>query len=124
MFEFGNQITNATQAAEYYKKLEAENKKTAQRDYYQQVTAENITKTAELTRQNAQSSAEIAKYTIENQKSTNKQFWSSIIIAFVALVISIISLHSSHISSTKSEKFYELQLKKQQEIIDLLNVKK
>ena len=34
----------------------------------------------------------IAEYTLQNQKTANKQFWASIIIAISALIVSIIAL--------------------------------
>jgi len=34
----------------------------------------------------------IAEYTLQNQKSANKQFWASIFIAFAALIVSIITI--------------------------------
>ena len=54
----------------------------------------------ELTKLNAKYVKQIAELTIENQKSATKQFWASIIvstvaliIAFGSLIISILQLH-------------------------------
>ena len=34
----------------------------------------------------------IAEYTLQNQKSANKQFWASIIVAVAALIVSVIAI--------------------------------
>ena len=45
-----------------------------------------------LTSENTETVKQIALMTSENQKSSTKQFWASIIISFIALVISIATL--------------------------------
>ena len=49
----------------------------------------------ELTRLNAEYVKQIAELTFENQKSATKQFWASIIISAVALIIAGASLFVS-----------------------------
>ena len=45
-----------------------------------------------LTSENTETVKQIAKMTEENQKSSTKQFWASIIVAILALLIAIASL--------------------------------
>ena len=45
-----------------------------------------------LTSENTETVKQIAKMTEENQKSSTKQFWASIIVSILALLIAIVSL--------------------------------
>lgn len=64
---------------------------------------------------------EIANYTKENQKSSNKQFLSSIIISLIAIIIAVSSLISSSISSSKIETLLKKDVEQNTQIVDLLN---
>lgn len=74
----------------------------------------------EQTLKNVRVSQKIAKCTLENQQSSNRQFWASIIIATMALVITIISLISNNSYSKKTEELYKQQIIHQKQIINLL----
>lgn len=55
----------------------------------------------ELTKLNAGYVRQIAELTVENQKTANKQFWTSIIVSIVALIIAGASLYVSIIQLHK-----------------------
>ena len=56
------------------------------------INIECIQNIASLTSENTETVKQIALMTAENQKSSTKQFWASIIISLIALVISIATL--------------------------------
>ena len=56
------------------------------------INIECIKNIVNLTSENTETVKQIALMTAENQKSSTKQFWASIIISLIALVISIATL--------------------------------
>ena len=56
------------------------------------VNIECIQNIVNLTSENTETVKQIASMTAENQKSSTRQFWASIIISLIALVISIATL--------------------------------
>lgn len=63
---------------------------------------------------------EIATYTKENQKSSEKQFKASIIISIIALIVALTSLVSGVVTSNKTEKLMMDGIKKQDNILKVL----
>lgn len=56
------------------------------------INIECIQNIVSLTSENTETVKQIAKMTEENQKSSTKQFWASIIVSGVALIIALCSL--------------------------------
>ena len=56
------------------------------------INIECIQNIVNLTSENTETVKQIAKMTEENQKSSTKQFWASIIVSILALLIAIASL--------------------------------
>lgn len=56
------------------------------------INIECIQSIVSLTSENTETVKQIAKMTEENQKSSTKQFWASIIVSGVALIIALCSL--------------------------------
>lgn len=56
------------------------------------INIECIQNVVSLTSENTETVKQIAKMTEENQKSSTKQFWASIIVSGVALIIALCSL--------------------------------
>lgn len=56
------------------------------------INIESIQSIVSLTSENTETVKQIAKMTEENQKSSTKQFWASIIVSGVALIIALCSL--------------------------------
>lgn len=75
----------------------------------------------ELNNENIICIKQMIECTLQNQISSNKQFRASMAVSIVAIAIALVSLIYGCLSSTNTTKLYEIQLDKQDKIIELLN---
>lgn len=92
-------ITNAKQLGEVMKQIEAEQQRQLYIENQQIIQAEELKRQTLILEEAKSLTIENAKYTKQalecahqNQKSSTRQFWASIIIAGVALIVAILTL--------------------------------
>ena len=80
-----------------------------------------LEETKEISHENVLCTKQMINCTLENQKSSNRQFMASMVVSIVAIAIALGSLIYGVVSSNNTSKLYEQQLQKQDKIIELLN---
>ena len=80
-----------------------------------------LEETKEISHENVLCTKQMINCTLENQKSSNRQFMASMVVSIVAIAIALVSLIYGVVSSNNTSKLYEQQLQKQDKIIELLN---
>lgn len=92
-------VTNAYGAMEVFKQIETEQQRQLYIENQQIVQAEELKRQTLILEEAKSLTMENAKYTkqalecaLKNQKSSTRQFWASIIIAGVALLVAILTL--------------------------------
>lgn len=79
-----------------------------------------LEETKEISYENVACTKQIINCTLENQKSSNKQFRASMFVSIVAIGIALVSLIYGVISSNNTSNLYQQQLQKQDKIIEML----
>lgn len=92
-------VTNAKQLGEVMKQIEAEQQRQLYIENQQIIQAEELKRQTlileearSLTNENAKYTRQVLECTLQNQKSSTRQFWASIIIAGTALIVAILTL--------------------------------
>ncbi len=92
-------VTNAQQLGEIMKQVEAEQKRQLYIENQQIIQAEELKKQTlildearSLTNENAGYTKKVLECTLQNQKSSTRQFWASIIIAGASLLVALFAL--------------------------------
>lgn len=120
-------ITNAKGLMEHNKIIQQQaeiNVQPVKQTYELQKQTSILEEAKKSSEQNAEYTKQTLEAAITNQKTTEIQFRKTLIISAAALIISILSIHLSIKSSNNTEQLYKQQLKKQDEMINLLKQNK
>lgn len=92
-------VTNAYAGMEVMKQIEAEQQRQLYLENQQIIQAEELKKQTlildearSLTNKNAEYTKQALEFTLKNQKSSTRQFWTSIIIAGASLIVALLAL--------------------------------
>lgn len=133
MSQFQNNINSASAAARYnnmpmpeietYKKVVQQTQQLQEQLIENKKQTEVLQEAKLLTKENVECTKQIAECTLKNQESSEKQHITSRNLSWVAIGIALLSLIYGCVSSNNTDKLYKQQLKKQDEIIELLKKK-
>ena len=82
-------MTVLDEVFEKFKKYSTQQDKTSMLQIMQ---IDELKKNTEALNKSNEVVEKIAEYTLQNQKSANKQFWASIVVAVAALIVSVIAI--------------------------------